>query len=103
VAPILALRREHRPCPVHFLGLWDTVKSYGGLDPAILPHLRHNPIVAHVRHALALDERRAWFKPTTWGRLDSDLHAAMTRLAPEDAETIRHPGCLRDLVRRVPQ
>ncbi|MDT3446932.1 DUF2235 domain-containing protein [Pseudofrankia sp. BMG5.37] len=89
VAEVQALRREHRPCPVHFLGLWDTVKSYGGLNPVILPHLRHNPIVAHVRHALALDERRAWFKPTTWGRLDSDLDAAMSRLKPEDAEAIR--------------
>ncbi len=42
------------------------MKSYGGLTPAILPHLRHNPDVSHVRHALAIDERRAWFKPTTW-------------------------------------
>lgn len=77
-------RAEQRPCPVHFLGLWDTVKSYGGIDPVILPHLRHNPIVAHVRHALALNERRAWFKPTSWGLLDSDRAGAMTRLKPED-------------------
>ncbi len=78
------LRAEQRPCPIHFLGLWDTVKSYGGIDPVILPHLRHNPIVAHVRHALALNERRAWFKPTSWGLLDSDDAGAMTRLKPED-------------------
>src|SRR5262249_54132175 len=39
-----------RECPIHFLGVWDTVKSYGGLCPIMLPHLRHNPIVAHVRH-----------------------------------------------------
>ena len=84
-AAIDDLRREHRPCPVHFLGMWDTVKSYGGLNPVILPHLRHNPDVAHVRHALALDERRAWFKPTTWGQLDSDREAAMTRVDPDDA------------------
>jgi hypothetical protein len=38
----------------------------------MLPYLRHNPIVRHVRHALALNERRAWFKATTWGQLDSD-------------------------------
>jgi uncharacterized protein (DUF2235 family) len=50
------LRTDHRPCPVHFLGVWDTVKSYGGLSPVILPHLRHNPDVANVSHALALDE-----------------------------------------------
>jgi uncharacterized protein (DUF2235 family) len=78
------LRRDHRPCPVHFMGLWDTVKSYGGLDPVILPHLRHNPDATHVRHALALDERRAWFKPTTWGQLDIDRDNAMTRLDPHD-------------------
>jgi hypothetical protein len=66
--------------------LWDTVKSYGGLKPIILPHLRHNPDVSHVRHALALDERRAWFKATTWGQLDSDRHSAMTRLDPAARE-----------------
>src|SRR6185436_10754917 len=61
-----------RSCPIHFLGLWDTVKSYGGLWPRMLPHLRHNPTVETVRHALSLDERRAWFELTTWGWLDSD-------------------------------
>ena len=64
--------------------MWDTVKSYGGLDPVMLPHLRHNPIVANVRHALALDERRAWFKATTWGLLDRDEDGAMTRLRDAD-------------------
>lgn len=49
---------KQRDCAIHFMGLWDTVKSYGGLYPKMLPHLRHNPIVMHVRHALALDERR---------------------------------------------
>jgi hypothetical protein len=37
-----------------------------------------------VRHALALDERRAWFKPTTWGQLDNDRDNATTRLDPRD-------------------
>jgi len=57
---------------IHFLGLWDTVKSYGGLLPRSLPHLRHNPIVRTVRHALALHERRSWFLPTSWGGIDGD-------------------------------
>jgi uncharacterized protein (DUF2235 family) len=78
---VAELRSDHRPCPVHFIGLWDTVKSYGGLRPVLLPHLRHNPTVCHVRHALALDERRAWFKHTTWGRLDSDRTGAMRRVS----------------------
>lgn len=82
-------RYEHLPVPVHFIGVWDTVKSYGGIRPVILPHLRHNPIVTHVRHALALDERRAWFQATTWGRLDMDKDKAMTRLKPEDLQRVR--------------
>jgi uncharacterized protein (DUF2235 family) len=57
---------------VYFLGIWDTVKSYGGIWPQSLPHLRHNPIVDKVRHALALDEQRSWFLPTSWGGIDSD-------------------------------
>ncbi|HMO00254.1 MAG TPA: DUF2235 domain-containing protein [Miltoncostaeaceae bacterium] len=74
-----------RPCPIHFMGLWDTVKSYGGLTPVLLPHLRHNPCVATVRHAMALDERRGWFEVTTWGWLDADRRdgAAASRL-PRD-------------------
>jgi uncharacterized protein (DUF2235 family) len=66
------LERGMRECRIRFLGLWDTVKSYGGLEPRLLPHLRHNPSIAFVRHAMALDDCRAWFEPTTWGWLDSD-------------------------------
>ncbi|WP_088318824.1 DUF2235 domain-containing protein [Kineosporia sp. R_H_3] len=83
-ARIEALKGLNQDCPVHFLGVWDTVKSHGGLLPVRLPHLRHNPDVRHVRHALALDERRAWFTPTTWGGLDLDQEPAraMSRLDP---------------------
>jgi uncharacterized protein (DUF2235 family) len=80
--------RGRRSCRIHFLGVWDTVKSYGGLWPVMLPHLRHNPIVKHVRHAIALDEKRGWFNMTTWGRLDSDRDRAMTRLEPCEREAI---------------
>ena len=93
-----SLRAEHRPCPVHFLGVWDTVKSYGGLKPVMLPHLRHNPDVTHVRHALAIEERRAWFKPTTWGLLDGDEDGAMTRI---DTARVRAAGHLRGVVHRL--
>ena len=71
-------------CVIHFLGLWDTVKSYGGVIPVSLPHLRHNPIVRTVRHALALHERRSWFNATTWGQLDSDKEGARRRLKADD-------------------
>ena len=62
------------PVRTHFLGLWDTVKSYGFIRPVRHLHLRHNPGVLHVRHALAFDEKRSWFQCTTWGGLDRDLN-----------------------------
>ncbi len=80
----MPFRKDQRWCPIHFLGMWDTVKSYGGLNPVMLPHLRHNPIVKYVRHALALHEHRAWFQPTTWGLLDLDKEGAVTRLKKAD-------------------
>ncbi len=84
---------DTRDYPVEFLGLWDTVKSYGGMCPVMLPHLRHNPSVSCVRHALALDEERGWFDVTQWGWLDSDREdackkAAVTRLDPADRNII---------------
>ena len=59
-----ALSRE---CQVHFMGLWDTVKAYGWIWPQSFPALRHNSSVRMVRHAVALDERRAVFQVTGWG------------------------------------
>jgi uncharacterized protein (DUF2235 family) len=80
-----------RRCPIHFLGLWDTVKSYGSLVPRMLPHLRHNASVSTVRHALSLDEQRGWFEVTTWGWLDSDQKedAAASRLDADDIQAIK--------------
>ena len=76
-------RYEHRPeiyrgfrktfsrrCIVHFLGLWDTVKSVGWIyDPASFQFTANNPIVKTVRHALAIDERRAFFRQNLWGKV----------------------------------
>ena len=63
-----AFKKLHsQPCQLHFLGVWDTVKAYGWLSPRSFPALRHNPSVLRVRHAAALDERRALFQVTGWG------------------------------------
>lgn len=52
-----------RRMPVHFLGAWDTVSSVGWIwDPATYPFTARNPSIAKVRHAIALDERRAFFR-----------------------------------------
>lgn len=63
-------------CSIAFLGVWDTVKSYGGINPVTLLHLRHNASVERICHAIAIDEHRTWFKDTTWGWLDSDAKNA---------------------------
>jgi uncharacterized protein (DUF2235 family) len=70
--------RVSTPC-VHFLGIWDTVKAYGGIWPRSLPHLRHNVSVERVCHAISLDEQRSWFLPTSWGGIDSDPPRPETR------------------------
>jgi hypothetical protein len=78
--------REFRACGVEvkikFLGIWDTVKSYGGIIPIAWPHLRHNPIIEQVRHALALDEKRTYFQHTTWGSLKEKIEGISTE--PDD-------------------
>ncbi|MBT9386320.1 DUF2235 domain-containing protein [Pseudooceanicola sp. CBS1P-1] len=71
-----------QPCaqtvPIHCIGVWDTVGALGVPDDMALLNLlddpaRHgfhdtrlSPIVAHARHALAIDEHRRSFTPTLW-------------------------------------
>ena len=54
---------EHRRFRVHFLGVWDTVSSVGWIwDPVKFLHTAANPSIATVRHAVAIDERRSFFR-----------------------------------------
>jgi uncharacterized protein (DUF2235 family) len=54
---------EDRRFQVHFLGVWDTVSSVGWVwDPKHFPFTAYNPSVKHIRHAVAIDERRAFFR-----------------------------------------
>ena len=63
------------PVDIRFLGVWDTVKAFGVLRPSSFPHLRHNPSIKTVRHAIALDERRRSFMFTSWGGLRDFVEA----------------------------
>ncbi|KAJ1323637.1 DUF2235 domain-containing protein [Microdochium nivale] len=58
---------------VYFLGLWDCVASVG-FFPRKLPLSKCPPAntVRYVRHAMALDERRAKFKVCQWNQDDPD-------------------------------
>jgi uncharacterized protein (DUF2235 family) len=51
------------PCSIHFMGLFDTVSSLGwAWEPKSFPNTMSMPDVRVVRHAMALDERRAKFR-----------------------------------------
>ncbi|KAG8965881.1 hypothetical protein FRC03_012812 [Tulasnella sp. 419] len=74
---------------IEFVGVWDTVSSVGILIPRHLPFASSNSIVKTFRHALALDERRARFKPSVWQRPTTDARAA--RKNPERGSSILIP------------
>jgi len=57
-----------RHCPLHFVGVWDTVSSVGWIwDPLKLPYTGRNPDMANGRHAVSIDERRCYFRNNLWG------------------------------------
>lgn len=57
-----------RHCPLHFVGVWDTVSSVGWIwDPVKLPYTAQNPDMAIGRHAVSIDERRCYFRDNLWG------------------------------------
>lgn len=63
-----------RRVPIHFMGLWDTVSSVGWMwNPSTLPYTTNNPSVMVVRHAIALDERRAYFRQNLWGETEDSV------------------------------
>ena len=57
-----------RDCPLHFVGVWDTVSSVGWIwDPLKLPYTGQNPDINVGRHAVSVDERRCYFRNNLWG------------------------------------
>ncbi len=64
---------ERKEAGVYFVGVWDTVSSVG--FPGFSVSMSSNPNILnkrieHVRHALALDEHRAQFKPRVYEQND---------------------------------
>jgi uncharacterized protein (DUF2235 family) len=55
--------RDDRRFRVHFLGIWDTVSSVGWVwEPLHFPYTARNPSITVIRHAVAIDERRWFFR-----------------------------------------
>lgn len=55
-----------RPCPVYFIGVWDTVMSLLMNADKKFHDARLNPEVKFGYHALAIDEKRRDFPPYLW-------------------------------------
>lgn len=59
-----------RECKPHFVGVWDTVSSVGWVYNGVhfpFTTLAHNPDVSVARHAVSIDERRAFFRQNLFG------------------------------------
>ena len=58
---------SHRECKPWFVGVWDTVSSVGWIEnPLRLPYSADNPDIEIGRHAVSIDERRAFFRSNLW-------------------------------------
>ena len=76
------------PCKPHFVGVWDTVSSVGWIaNPLSLPYTANNPDIAIGRHAVSLDERRAFFRSNLW-RPDPPE----TATGPKNLQQVWFPG-----------
>ena len=96
-----------RHCPLHFVGVWDTVSSVGLVwDPLKLPYTAQNPDMINGRHAVSIDERRCYFVNNLWGiscpgktssrsGLPACIPMSEARMPPQKAacRKLRSSGC----------
>jgi uncharacterized protein (DUF2235 family) len=81
-------------CKPWFVGVWDTVSSIGWIaNPLKLPFVTNNPDIEIGRHAVAIDERRAFFRNHLW-RLSDD---AATPSGPKDMKQVWFAGVHSDV------
>jgi uncharacterized protein (DUF2235 family) len=65
-----------RECKPHFVGVWDTVSSLGWVYNAVhfpFTNATNNPDLSIVRHAMSIDERRAFFRQNSFGAPNNAL------------------------------
>lgn len=62
-----------RNCPIEFMGIWDTVSSVGYFGNwKSYPYTTNNKNVKIIRHALAIDERRAFYNQNSLGSKENE-------------------------------
>jgi len=82
-----------RKCEPHFVGVWDTVSSVGWFtNPLSLPYTADNPNIAIGRHAVAIDERRTFFRTNLWRGAKGE-HS----VGPKDLKQVWFPGVHSDV------
>jgi len=76
-------------CKPWFVGVWDTVSSVGWIEnPLKLPFIANNADIAIGRQAIAIDERRTFFRNHLW-RAPAD--PSLPR-GPKDLKQVWFPG-----------
>jgi uncharacterized protein (DUF2235 family) len=76
-------------CKPWFVGVWDTVSSVGWVEnPLKLPFIANNPDIEIGRHAVAIDERRAFFRTHLWRPPADPSQPA----GPKDLKQVWFPG-----------
>jgi uncharacterized protein (DUF2235 family) len=75
-------------CKPWFVGVWDTVSSVGWVEnPLKVPFIADNPDIEIGRHAVAIDERRAFFRSHLWRP-----SAAAATHGPQDVKQVWFAG-----------
>jgi uncharacterized protein (DUF2235 family) len=76
---------------IRFMGIWDTVSSVGWIyTPIRLLDGAQNPIIQVGRHAVSIDERRAFYRDNLWGKLVDISN-------PEWPATLKKQGIQQDI------
>ena len=84
-----------RPVAIDFVGVFDTVASVGWFwSPLRLPFTTKNKSVKCVRHAVAIDERRAFFLPNLYLR---DREGTEGAQLPPHVKEVWFPGVHSDV------
>jgi uncharacterized protein (DUF2235 family) len=72
---------------IRFAGIWDTVSSVGWIEnPLHLPYEANNPDIEIGRHAVSIDERRAFFRSHLWTK------STAADSGPRDVQQVWFPG-----------
>jgi uncharacterized protein (DUF2235 family) len=78
---------SRQECKPWFVGVWDTVSSVGWIENSLrLPYTADNPDIEIGRHAVAIDERRAFFRSNLW------RPRATPPNGPKDLKQVWFPG-----------